>query len=259
MPKGARTVSALSLSWSASHVLRQGAEVLVQLFTLDFSLLECWGDFSPGLQSPWLPGTFGGAGYFFDSSGACVGAGAVHKGCWGRKRLDERCARLEALVCERASPWAQISWVSASLSVFVSERLPESFSGFSPEIALDSNKSLQTDLDRGTKSLGLWGRKGWGIVMRQQRGWQWSTAIGQERRNRFKLQEGDFKQDTSKSQWQELSVCWLPREKEACYFGESLRITCLPRRTGERLVLGKAMTDGSLCPLQPSQLWLYIP
>lgn len=35
--------------------------------------------------------------------------------------------------------------------------------------------------------------------MRLQRGWERSIAIGQERRNRFKLQEGDFKRDTSKS------------------------------------------------------------
>lgn len=158
--------------------------------------------------------------------------------------LDARCARLGALVCGCASPCAWISWVSATLIMFVSERLPE---------------ALQTDLYGETASLGLWGRGGWGIVMRQQRGWECSTAIGQERRNGFKSQEGDFEQETSKSQWQELSVCWLSGGKQACYFGESLRITCLPGRTGERLVLGKEMTDGSLCPLQPSQLWLYIP
>lgn len=93
------------------------------------------------------------------------------------------------------------------------------------------------------------------IVMRLQRGWEWSRAIGQERRNRFKLQEGDFRQDTSKSKWQELSVCGLSGEKDSCYFGGSLRITCLPGRTGERLVLGREMTDGSLHPFQPSQLW----
>lgn len=245
MPKGARTGSVQSLCWSASHRLRQrsrGSSTTV--YTEFFSLLECWGHFSLGLQSPWFPGTFGRAGYFSDSSGTCAAAGAVSKRCWGGKGLDARCACLEALVCGCASPCVWISWVSASLILFVSERLPE---------------SLQTDLYRETESLGLWGRKVWGIVTRQQGEWEWSTAIGQERRNRFKVQEGDLKQDTSKSQWQELSVCWLSREKEACYFGESLKITCLPRRTGERLVLGKAMTDGSLCPLQPSQLWLYIP
>lgn len=227
--------------WSDSHILREGAEGLLLLFTLNFSLLECWGDFSPGLQSPRLPGAFGRVAYFSDSSGTCAAVGAVSKGCWGRKKAGWKVCTLGSTPVWVCKPMCKDPLVSVSLIIFVSTWV-------TPYWPVQRN---------------------WrpGVVRKKRLGNSHEAAerLGMihshwtGKRNRFKLQEGDFRQDTSKSQWQELSVCWLSGEKEACYFEESLRITCLPGRTGERLVLGKEMTDGSLCPLQPSQLWLYIP
>lgn len=84
-----------------------------------------------------------------------------------------------------------------------------------------------------------------------QQGWEQPTAHGQERRNGSELQEGDVKQDTSKSKWQELSVYWLPGEKQTCFFGESSRITGLPERALQKAGFGEGGTDDAPRPFQP--------
>lgn len=76
------------------------------------------------------PGGFGRAGYFSDSSETCVAAGAVSAGVLQRMLMEK--ARHGVCMLGSTYVWAckpmctHISWVSASLVMFVSECLPVS-------------------------------------------------------------------------------------------------------------------------------------